>query len=158
MTTGPRYINPGALQGMAPGCPDGCSCAQCRYDHRQSELYWQVRFHVRQALLAAKDLEWGSGDPVHSVVDAATEIGHELYPPEARPEALAYRKRRLDAALRKQVLERDAYRCQECGTHLDLSVDHIVPEVLGGSDDLENLQTLCGPCNSRKGARVVMSA
>lgn len=151
MEASPQYIR---ISEWMPQCPEGCSCAQCRYDRQQATLYEQVRHHIRQALIAAKDLQWGSEDPIHSVLDAASEIGRELYPPETRPGARAYRKRKLDAALRKQVLERDAYRCQECGTHLDLSVDHIIPEVLGGSDDLNNLQTLCGPCNSRKGARI----
>lgn len=35
-----------------------------------------------------------------------------------------------------------------------LSLDHIHPYSLGGEDTLGNLQTLCRPCNSRKGARV----
>lgn len=71
-----------------------------------------------------------------------------------RPSAPSvYRKAEISASLRKAVYERDLYRCKHCGTHLDLSVDHIVPESKGGATDLSNLQTLCRPCNSRKGAR-----
>ncbi|MCA1670595.1 MAG: HNH endonuclease [Thermomicrobia bacterium] len=55
--------------------------------------------------------------------------------------------------MQKRVWERDLYRCCECGTHLDLSVDHIIPESRGGNLDLDNLRTLCRSCNSRKGAR-----
>ena len=33
----------------------------------------------------------------------------------------------------------------------NLTVDHVVPRSRGGSDDLSNLQLLCGACNSMKG-------
>jgi hypothetical protein len=64
-----------------------------------------------------------------------------------------YRKAEIPAALRTQVFERDGYRCRHCGTDEDLQADHIHPEVLGGPTELANLQTLCGPCNLRKGAK-----
>jgi hypothetical protein len=57
-------------------------------------------------------------------------------------------------ALRSAVYERDGYACLHCGAMERLSLDHIHPWSLGGPDTLENLQTLCRPCNSRKGARV----
>ena len=33
----------------------------------------------------------------------------------------------------------------------NMTVDHVVPRAHGGSDDLSNLQLLCGACNSMKG-------
>lgn len=56
--------------------------------------------------------------------------------------------------LRTAVYERDGYRCVTCGSDRPLSLDHIYPWSLGGEDTLENLQTMCAPCNGRKGARV----
>ena len=56
--------------------------------------------------------------------------------------------------VRLAVYQRDGHRCAECGSADDLSLDHIVPWSLGGSDGPDNLQTLCRPCNSSKGARV----
>ena len=35
----------------------------------------------------------------------------------------------------------------------NMTVDHIVPQTRGGSHHIENLQLLCGACNSNKGAR-----
>ena len=54
--------------------------------------------------------------------------------------------------IREQVIRRDGC-CQMCGTEERLSVDHIVPRVLGGTDSLDNLQVLCSSCNSSKGGR-----
>lgn len=56
--------------------------------------------------------------------------------------------------LRQAVYERDGYACLHCGATERLPLDHIYPYSKGGRDTLENLQTLCKPCNSRKGARV----
>ena len=33
----------------------------------------------------------------------------------------------------------------------NFTVDHIVPRLKGGTDHLDNLQLLCGACNSTKG-------
>ena len=60
----------------------------------------------------------------------------------------------ISKKLRKAVYERDHYRCVECGATDHLSLDHIIPWSLGGEDTMENLQTMCRSCNSRKGNRL----
>lgn len=40
--------------------------------------------------------------------------------------------------------------CSWCGTTADLTVDHIVPLVLGGTNELDNLRVLCRSCNSAR--------
>lgn len=54
---------------------------------------------------------------------------------------------------RKNVLRRDRYHCQYCGSREDLTIDHILPKSRGGPDTWENLVTACVPCNNRKGNR-----
>ncbi len=72
---------------------------------------------------------------------------------EARIAAYAG-KERIPADVRWAVWERDNFTCKHCGTRRYLSIDHIHPESLGGTLDLDNLQTLCTSCNSSKGARI----
>ena len=58
--------------------------------------------------------------------------------------------------LRDAVLLRDGYCCKACGRVClpsDLCADHIVNKARGGSDDLDNLQTLCVDCHKVKTAR-----
>ncbi len=41
-------------------------------------------------------------------------------------------------------------RCRYCRSTENLTIDHKIPQVKGGSDDLDNLQCLCNQCNAMK--------
>ena len=60
----------------------------------------------------------------------------------------------IRTSIRWQVFERDNFRCVACGASaLDgtiLHVDHILPRSKGGTDTIENFQTLCQTCNIGK--------
>jgi hypothetical protein len=60
----------------------------------------------------------------------------------------------IPLSTRIEVFTRDGFACVECGASERLQLDHRYPWSRGGSDDPSNLQTLCGSCNSSKGARV----
>lgn len=49
-----------------------------------------------------------------------------------------------------QLVARDGGTCARCGATEKLTIDHIIPMIRGGSDDLSNLQILCKRCNSSK--------
>lgn len=70
-----------------------------------------------------------------------------------------YKYRRKEWMLRRRILTqiifyRDGKVCARCGATEDLTIDHIVAIVNGGSDELTNLQVLCRSCNAQKGAKV----
>jgi hypothetical protein len=73
--------------------------------------------------------------------------------PRAPTVGMGLSKCKLSTAKRRRIMERDAYRCRHCGDHRRLSIDHIVPRSAGGSNEDDNLQVLCVPCNMKKGAR-----
>jgi len=55
---------------------------------------------------------------------------------------------------RRNLLLRDAYRCQYCGEEpgvRELNVDHVMPRSRGGRDTWDNLVISCRECNLRKG-------
>ena len=77
-------------------------------------------------------------------------------------------RRRIKAADKRYVFERDNYTCQICGIskgyldsfeeglgdYLLLEADHIQSVAQGGTgDDVDNLQCLCWRCNRKKGGR-----
>lgn len=53
---------------------------------------------------------------------------------------------------RARIFKRDNYQCVACSSTEDLSIDHKHPVSKGGSSTDDNLQTLCLPCNLRKGS------
>jgi 5-methylcytosine-specific restriction endonuclease McrA len=51
-------------------------------------------------------------------------------------------------SLRQQVLRRDRWRCQSCGTMVNLEVHHKEFRSHSGDDSQQNLITLCSACHS----------
>ena len=51
----------------------------------------------------------------------------------------------------KYLVRKGLEVCHYCSNKAD-TVDHIVPESLGGPDSVWNLQPSCGPCNRNKGS------
>lgn len=69
--------------------------------------------------------------------------------------AKPYSKKKISLRIRNAVYRRDKYRCLNCGDWGDLTLDHVIPESKGGESTMDNLQTLCRVCNSRKGVKNV---
>jgi 5-methylcytosine-specific restriction endonuclease McrA len=63
--------------------------------------------------------------------------------PRLRLDSLSYE------SLRQQILRRDGWRCQFCGTMSNLEVHHRKFRSRSGSDSEENLITLCSECHAR---------
>ena len=56
--------------------------------------------------------------------------------------------------LKQQLMRQQDNTCGYCGkrrTAKTLDIDHMIPAVRGGSNDISNLQVICRPCNQRKG-------
>jgi len=53
-----------------------------------------------------------------------------------------------------ELVEQYGNRCLCCGReNVKLTLDHVLPLVLGGAHAVENAQPLCGSCNSKKGTK-----
>ena len=62
------------------------------------------------------------------------------------------------SVLLQRLTLRDGLKCQGCDTKVPdagfLEIDHRKPKSKGGSDHINNLQLLCGPCNRLKSDRL----
>lgn len=59
----------------------------------------------------------------------------------------------ISRRLRFEILRRDGHTCRYCGAmapDVQLTVDHVTPVALGGSDDPSNLVAACADCNGGK--------
>ena len=61
--------------------------------------------------------------------------------------------------LRRRVARQGRYRCGYCMSSekivgMTMTVDHLIPESLGGPTEEENLWLACSACNGRKGNRI----
>ncbi len=69
------------------------------------------------------------------------------------------KRRTIPAAVRRRILDRQGGLCMYCGVDLlrlnrnQRHIDHMDPVERGGPDVEENMQALCGRCNSRKGVQ-----
>ncbi len=78
----------------------------------------------------------------------------------------------VPTSMRRRVMREENYTCAQCfikgferrfprggyGYYTDidgvyLSIDHIYPKSLGGTNLRANLRILCTPCNTRKGVK-----
>ena len=120
------------------------------------------------ACVAAEKLgrHWAGIDISPRAADLVTVRMEQLYKRPLLPFEIARRTdfpARTDLAPPPPLSEsrvvlygQQAGNCKGCGEHFparNLTIDHIIPESKGGTDHIENLQLLCGACNSTKGDR-----
>lgn len=71
-------------------------------------------------------------------------------------------RRSFDIPLtRKNILERDNGKCQYCSQKLTISqltFDHVIPRVQGGTTTWENVVASCSVCNTKKGGNTPKQA
>jgi 5-methylcytosine-specific restriction endonuclease McrA len=59
---------------------------------------------------------------------------------------------------KKNIIIRDNYECCYCGSHRNLTIDHVIPESRGGKTNFENCVAACFPCNNKKNNRTPREA
>jgi len=124
---------------------------------REHELDEAASAAAAELIAACHALGWGGDFAEDAAIDrllrAAEDAGiptRRTAPPKV---SSAASRKKLPRSLIRMVWDRNGWECQRCGTHRDLTIDHITSLASGGTDDMDNLQTLCKSCNSSKGAR-----
>lgn len=90
---------------------------------------------------------------------AKTREWRRMNPARASNHKLARRNREATGSIAERdwsrALARSQGRCFYCGDQSKLTMDHVVPLSRGGAHTIGNVVPACGPCNFRKGRRLV---
>jgi len=109
-----------------------------------------------------KFIEYVNSEEDEDITDkSTTEIieltgRNEIKKEEKKEAKLKRTTRTINLRLRWTVLKRDNFSCRKCGrspakdSSIILHVDHIIPWSKDGETVIENLETLCEPCNLGK--------
>ncbi len=169
----PRLLEP---RGAA-GEPDGPAGGAAPVAKDDEYLMTQVTTHAPNgwpALVLNADFRplsyyplslWPWQEVVKSVflerVDVVAEYDEYVHSPSLTmrlPSVIALREfvkqDRQPAFTRFNVFLRDGFECAYCGSHEDLTFDHVIPRSKGGRTSWENIVAACSPCNLRKGGRL----
>ena len=131
--------------------PNGCPALVLNADFRPLS-YYPLSLWPWQEVVKAVFLER---------VDVIAEYDQFVHSPSLTmrlPSVIALREfvrqDRAPAFTRFNVFLRDGFQCAYCGSHEDLTFDHVVPRSKGGRTSWENIVAACSPCNLRKGGRL----
>ena len=111
----------------------------------------------RETINAQQRARWAADPERHR---AYSKKYHQAHPEQSRKHVQA-RLARLAGAEGSWTVEEWKALCEKYGNKClrcnkpEVTVDHVVPLSRGGSNSIDNLQPLCGSCNSSKCDRVL---
>jgi hypothetical protein len=140
----------------------GISCQMRTWTKETDQLFFEMWEHAQPEEIAARVNDWHESNAKSkglSFAPVTTARGvmyhalkHGLIP---QSDVDAYDKQQssdrnkrkyISTKVAQVVLERDGNKCLLCGSQVDLHVSHIQPVSRGGTNEPDNLQTLCAAC------------
>lgn len=136
---------------FAPVAPEACPALVLNADFRPLSYYplslWSWQDTIKAVFLDRVNIVSEYDRVVHSPT-------FELKLPSVVSLKTYVKPSRSPAFTRFNVFLRDRFTCQYCGSHEDLTFDHVTPRSKGGLTTWENVVAACSPCNLRKGGHL----
>ena len=137
------------------GCATACEAAEIEGRQWVGIEYCEAGAYIIQLRLDQADLgHLGTLEDIRRIVTIRRDI-----PIRTDPDGIALAKKQKTKAYKTDENFNELYGkqrgdCPGCTRHFqseDMTFDHRHPQAKGGGHELDNLQLLCGPCNSIKG-------
>lgn len=152
-----KYINVDEAKELKINNDEYINCQNELFDSLKNKLIPEFRvviyinYSSRKGRVKKKKYQIYNKEQFYNKIQEYFKLKNEkkLYEISSRVE-----RSKMSESMRYDVLKRDNYRCQICGTSskdgANLQVDHIIPVSKGGKTEMKNLQTLCSRCNIGK--------
>ncbi len=116
-------------------------------------IFKQVKIFITPRSIQREIKKLGLIRGLSDAFKLAIKKGRKSYEHLKKPIKSSLLRHGITLKTRFEVFQRDSSRCVICGkTAQDdiLVVDHIIPVVKGGTNNIKNLRTLCRECNHGK--------
>jgi len=131
-----------------------CDMGFCVYDHDTETVFVleMARFQVAEELAPKDNRRTAVVRELERIVSPLVPLFIAKYRDAyhlhgVRPKAYRWRPK---ISTMRELIKRSGNQCARCGATEDLEVDTVVAKILGGSDDVTNLQFLCVACHPEK--------
>ena len=112
-------------------------CDMCEKDDGRPTLYWKER----------------DFDLCYECLENLYKYHNFISDSDKKDHGIEVIRKKISEKIRNRIFKRDDYKCKICGSKDNLIIDHIIPFSKGGITEIDNLQTLCKNCNSKKGIK-----
>lgn len=132
-----------------------------RYHPVSPELLAPVGRSPRAPSADVADLYYGVQGIDYTPAEVSDDDSGEWPPYATQAPSKRKIRRKISSSKRFRILQRDSFRCRLCGRQanekegLELHIDHKLPLAKGGTDDEDNLWTLCNECNGAKSDAII---
>lgn len=116
---------------------------------RQAEDYRRENIELKLRLEEAPKVVYRNAPPVEVLKESGINTIYIEKPKRGKSKEQQTFDRKYKKA-RLKILERDNYKCVNCGKDEDLHVHHKIHKSDGGTNDPENLITLCKWCHAER--------
>lgn len=124
-----------------------------------SQIKKAARTLLEQGLIEQYEINefvhWQNKNTYTEYLLSVLDIDLVIYELRPKQQSSGAKRKDIPPKTRKSVFDLHPQECTHCQSTEGLCIDHIVPVSRGGSNAIENLQILCGPCNCSKGTKLM---